>query len=66
MNYSFLTMGRDSNKHFFTNDIQMVNMHMKRIIMSLMDSTHIKVSKRNWKDTKLLREVISRKTGDEM
>lgn len=48
-------IGRDSNKYFFKNYIQMVNRHMKRIIMSLIDSTHTK----DWKDIKLLREVIA-------
>lgn len=52
-------MGRDSNKYFFKNYIQMVNRHMKRIIMSLIDSTHTEVSKRDWKDIKLPREVIT-------
>ena len=32
---------------------------MKRIIMSLIDSTHTEVSKRDWKDIKLPREVIT-------
>lgn len=42
----------------------MVNRHMKRIIMSLIDSTHTKVSKRDWKDIKLLREVIAGRIKD--
>lgn len=61
-------MCKDSSKYFFKNDIQMVHRCMKRIIMSLIDSTHITVSKGDWKVLKLLRELIAtkKKTGDEM